>query len=168
MYYTNKTKEIIGVLNDFDLARTSLDTTTGSEYTGTIPFMALDLLYSKEIPIKHAYEHDAESFIWVLVWISLQYDRGKLRQLNRPLDAWLRGDVDRCREKKIDFLFRSFHWDVQAGIGHEQNWELAKECMNVLKIRQMTMWKTETLQYPLQDVDTIYESMLWRSVSQYL
>lgn len=40
-----------------------------TERTGTLPFMALDLLTEKGLKghIRHTYEHDAEAFFWVAV-----------------------------------------------------------------------------------------------------
>ncbi|KAF8119507.1 hypothetical protein EV363DRAFT_1145673, partial [Boletus edulis] len=70
--------KILGVLNDFDLASIQ-ETATGTERTGTVPFMALALLREEALQgnVRHACQHDAESFIWVLIWISLRYDDGK-------------------------------------------------------------------------------------------
>jgi hypothetical protein len=55
---------------------------TGNERTGAVPFMAIELLTEQRSAgeIKHVYAHDAESFIWVLVWISLRYEDGKFRE----------------------------------------------------------------------------------------
>ena len=93
--------KIVGVLNDFDLASTQ-ETTTGTERTGTVPFTALALLRDEALQgnVIRAYEHDTESFIWVLIWISLRYEletaalrlRGsstarRLLATNRPLFA---------------------------------------------------------------------------------
>ncbi|KAI9460373.1 hypothetical protein HD554DRAFT_2294227 [Boletus coccyginus] len=72
---------VVGVLIDFDLA-TIVDSVTGNEHTSTVPFMALALL-SKEVlagKIEHIYTYDAESFIWVLMWICLCYDNGELHK----------------------------------------------------------------------------------------
>ncbi|KIK43276.1 hypothetical protein CY34DRAFT_40785, partial [Suillus luteus UH-Slu-Lm8-n1] len=69
----------IAVLVDFDLSSTKRDGSRGFECIGTIPFMALDLLIDMpEGQVEHMYYHDAESFIWVLAWICLRYDNGKL------------------------------------------------------------------------------------------
>ncbi|KAF8875292.1 hypothetical protein BD779DRAFT_1407512, partial [Infundibulicybe gibba] len=68
-----------GILNDFNLAQLrdhpSLNET---EWAGTMPFMALDLL---EEPawngkVRREYRHDAESFAWVLLWICCTYRDG--------------------------------------------------------------------------------------------
>ncbi|KAN0073650.1 hypothetical protein V8E55_012127 [Tylopilus felleus] len=105
LMYRKVEGKIMGVLNDFDLASTH-ETATGTERTGTVPFMALALLQDEALQgnVRHAYEHDAESFIWVLIWISLRYDDGKTRKHGRPLDAWLRVDAVGCRKEKTDFL----------------------------------------------------------------
>ncbi|KAG0695564.1 hypothetical protein DFH29DRAFT_954736, partial [Suillus ampliporus] len=71
MYCKTKDGVLVGVLNDYDLS--SLATTQGplgNERTGTVPFMALDLLSpeSQRGKVQHLYRHDLESFIWVLVW----------------------------------------------------------------------------------------------------
>jgi len=78
MYYRNSKGEVVDVLNDYDLSSMK-DIPTGRERTGTIPFMATDLLTPAAIngEVEHLYQHDAESFIWVLTWVSLRY--GKLR-----------------------------------------------------------------------------------------
>jgi hypothetical protein len=47
-------------------------------HTGTVPFMAIELLTQEAIEgkVKHMYRHDAESFIWVLTWVCLHYRVG--------------------------------------------------------------------------------------------
>ena len=133
MYRTVNGK-IVGMLNDFDLASTE-KTATGTECTGTIPFMALDLLEDNALEghINHAYKHDAESFIWVMIWISLQYDDGKPRKHGRPLDTWLKVDAVGCRKEKRDFLFGGKgRRTLEAGKGHEENWKLASAYLKVM------------------------------------
>ncbi|KAI5987340.1 hypothetical protein F5J12DRAFT_787089 [Pisolithus orientalis] len=48
--------------------------------TGTMPFMAIDLLQKdgQDGKVKHQYHHDIESFIYIFIWISLQYKDSKL------------------------------------------------------------------------------------------
>lgn len=82
----------MGVLNDYD--RSSLANAQGrhgSERTGTIPFMALDLLTEKvqRGEVQYLYRHDLESFLWVLVWGAFRYKDGQLlpRQI-RPFNKW--------------------------------------------------------------------------------
>jgi hypothetical protein len=82
-----------GVLNDYDLASWDKFPTTNSDITGTVPFMALNILadeFEKRCP--RLYRHDAESFIWVLAYITLvsvQYNNGSVK-ISRPhaLNCW--------------------------------------------------------------------------------
>lgn len=65
MYRKGSDRQIYGALNDWDLS--SLDVpnrTIEHERTGTIPFMAIELLSSSPV---HLYRHDLESFFWLLV-----------------------------------------------------------------------------------------------------
>ncbi|KAG1805973.1 uncharacterized protein BJ212DRAFT_1437720, partial [Suillus subaureus] len=71
MWYWKDGKRI-GVLNDYDLSSLANDQgPRGNERTGTVPFMALDLLSVKgqRGEVKHLYRHDLESFIWCFAWI---------------------------------------------------------------------------------------------------
>ncbi|KAG8914763.1 hypothetical protein FRC02_004848 [Tulasnella sp. 418] len=72
MYYEHDNK-IMGILNDFDLATLESNKgLTGLDCTGTLPFMACSLLQSDALHyhVEHLYEHDLESFFWVLTWIA--------------------------------------------------------------------------------------------------
>ncbi|OAX34638.1 hypothetical protein K503DRAFT_785624 [Rhizopogon vinicolor AM-OR11-026] len=104
MFYETSSGVIIGVLNDYDLSSAG-DTPTGNERTGTLPFMAMELLTKAALEgkVEHLYRHDAESFIWVLTWVCLRYEKDQLIE-DRPLDHWLKVGAIRCREKKHDFL----------------------------------------------------------------
>lgn len=72
MYCANNSK-LIGILNDFDLAAVMdpgkrCPPRTGYERTGTLAFMALDLLQYCDGEMSRWYRHDLESFTWVLYW----------------------------------------------------------------------------------------------------
>ena len=71
-----------GVLTDFDLSLRE-PRVSGTDRTGTVPFMAIDLLTDEywEGTIKRYYHHELESFIWVIVFVFLLYQDGK-RQSN--------------------------------------------------------------------------------------
>ncbi|KAG2046754.1 hypothetical protein BDR06DRAFT_1014464 [Suillus hirtellus] len=66
--------QFTGVLNDYDLSLFQRDSPNSPERTGTVPFMALDLLIPESMAgkVEHVYAHDAESFIWVLTWTCLR------------------------------------------------------------------------------------------------
>ncbi|KAG1751618.1 uncharacterized protein EDB91DRAFT_1216918 [Suillus paluster] len=134
MFYKTDKGVLIGVLNDFDLS--SLATRQGpqgNERTGTVPFMALDLLTpeGQRGEVEHLYRHDLESFIWVLVWVCLRYRQGVLLPPEiRPFDAWATAGPEACREKKLSFLDRFVKYKA-PGI-HPQIWRLVVECLAVL------------------------------------
>jgi len=72
MFYQDSKGEMVGVLNDYDLSSTNT-AWSGREHTGMVPFMAIDLLSPEAMSgnVEHLYQHDAESFIWVLTWVCL-------------------------------------------------------------------------------------------------
>ncbi|KAG2346936.1 hypothetical protein BDR05DRAFT_759322 [Suillus weaverae] len=121
--------QFIGVLNDYDLSSFQRDSSSSLERTGTVPFMAVNLLMPEAITgkVKHVYAHDAESFIWVLTWVCLRYEGGNLFSKNRPLDEWLKMDAIRCSEEKTHF------WSVRLSTmrpsrSHEGSWDIVKKC----------------------------------------
>ena len=137
LMYKDRAGGCVGVLNDFDLATVAPDS-MGNECTGTLPFMALELLSKKgqEGEIKHLYAHDAESFVWVLTWVCLRYEAGVLRK-SRPLDAWLNVDALGCRVEKASFLLLHDAYpdeDLTPGKGHEENWLVAKKGLAILRL----------------------------------
>ena len=94
-----------GMLNDWDLSydcRSAPDAgrVVGGERTGTLPFMALDLL-SEEAwnrNLQRLYRHDLEGFIWILPWVFLQFEEKEL--MIPALEAWQTGDYVECAEAK--------------------------------------------------------------------
>ena len=130
--YKVEGSRVIGVLIDFDLAARA-EGVTGNKRAGTAPFMALDLLTNEGLAgeIEHVYAHDAEAFIWVLVWISLRYDNGELRNFGRPLDGWLQVDALGYGKRKLYFIYFPPK-SLTAGEGHKRNWLAAKDCLTAL------------------------------------
>ena len=98
----DKHNEYRGILNDYDLAH--LDgrpRPSGLGRTGTMPFMAIDML-TKEAwagKITRLYRHDCKSFAWVLLWICCRYDGGK-EIPNPPLGEFITHDYNLCFLKK--------------------------------------------------------------------
>ena len=100
----------VGVLNDFDLAKfTSQEGASGQENTGTLPYMALDLLSEKGLrgEIPRLYRHDAESFAWSLIYLCLSTVKNeegeKYTMLSRRLGRWF-ADWETCRNAKLGVL----------------------------------------------------------------
>ncbi|KAG2073282.1 hypothetical protein BDR04DRAFT_1095178 [Suillus decipiens] len=133
MWYWKDGKRM-GVLNDYDLSSLIDDRgPRGNERTGTVPFMALDLLTAKAQrgEVKHLYRHDLESFIWVFIWICFRYKEGVLLPEElRPLDEWVRLDAVTCGEKKISFLFHIL--DQPPSHLESSVWRFLVQCVAVV------------------------------------
>ena len=97
MYAISPAGEPKGVLNDYDLASWNEQQTENNDRTGTIPFMALEMVGSGfDDQISRLYRHDAESLIWVLVYITIitvEYENRSIK-ISRPtdVDTWFRRD----------------------------------------------------------------------------
>lgn len=77
---------VYAVLNDLDRAiNADIQGQPSKESTGTMPFMAVDLL--EKPPTVHMYRHDLESLFYVLVWITSRFHKGKEIE-KPPLEHW--------------------------------------------------------------------------------
>ncbi|KAG2124974.1 hypothetical protein BD769DRAFT_856656 [Suillus cothurnatus] len=152
MVYKASDGRFIGVLNDFDLSSTR-DSPSGQERTGTIAFMAIELL-SKEGTDKHLYRHNAELFIWVLTWVCLRYQKGRLLNKGRQLD-WLQVDAIKCRKEKCDFLYSGRN-DIEPSPSHLKNWDFAQFCLDTLGSHYAVR---SNLRLPLED-HIVFETWL--------
>lgn len=115
MYY-EKDGIQYGVLNDFDLAycedpeydaKDRAIRTRNTDRTGTIPFMALELLrdIGQAGKLEHLYRHDSESFAWVQLWILARFDKGQEID-NPPFEDWTQGDALACFKEKGSLLMQ--------------------------------------------------------------
>ncbi|CAL1714800.1 unnamed protein product [Somion occarium] len=107
MLFRTKDNENHGVLNDWDLSEVDdLNDHMGLERTGTIPFMAMELLDSKFWlgGIRREYRHDLESFVWMLPWAALCYEGGSRKDPPKLISSWQTGNYEHCRQKKGDFV----------------------------------------------------------------
>jgi serine/threonine protein kinase len=108
MWYWGEDGTLVGVLNDYDLSSlATVQGPEGNERTGTVPFMAIDLLteQGQRGEVKHLYRHDLESFMWVLVWVSFRYKDGRLlSRKSRRLDLWATVPAEDCGKEKVFFL----------------------------------------------------------------
>ena len=106
MYDISGTEEPIGILNDFDLATWVDHPTANNDRTGTIPFMAIDLLEGGLDDCRpRLYRHDMESFVWVLAYITVAYieykgDTIKISPLPN-VDAWFRDEHEADRSAHV-------------------------------------------------------------------
>ena len=102
MYY-REGDSVVGVLDDWDLA-TDLSSlaTPNTDPTGTLPFMALQLLLGERVD--HMFRHDAESFIWLFLWVCGCSDGSKREVLVAPYKVWRKLDMLACKQDRGDFL----------------------------------------------------------------
>ena len=100
-----------GVLNDFDLSiimdpGVRSPDRQGLERTGTLPFMAVELLENEGFDgkVPRRYEHELESFSWVLVWVSRCVLGGQESQPPPRLRQWLNNSNDNVYTSKLGFI----------------------------------------------------------------
>jgi hypothetical protein len=154
MVYKTLSGRWIGVLNDFDLSLTQ-DSPSGQERTGTVPFMAIEILSKDAIEgkVKHLYRHDAESLLWVLTCISLRYKEGRLLRKGRPLDEWLKLDAIECHDKKTGFLTTHRH-KMKPSRSRKRSWKVVR-----LSLKRVGMFyahnhpAAESVDSELEDTD---------------
>ncbi|OJT04231.1 hypothetical protein TRAPUB_5108, partial [Trametes pubescens] len=113
MYRRDHNGTILGVLNDRDPAVDASEPQThnGFEATGTMPFMAVDLLCEEACrgEVRHLYRHDLEAFLWIFVWVLCCYNNAnEVSPLPDTYRLWNSGDTVACQSSKCDLLQRGF------------------------------------------------------------
>ena len=100
-----------GVLNDFDLSTIMKPgdrnpNRQGLERTGTLPFMAVQLLEDEGFDgkVPRRYDHELESFAWVLVWVSRCVVSGEEYEPPQRLKEWLGHNNDEVYKSKLAFM----------------------------------------------------------------
>src|SRR5882757_3432129 len=111
---------VVGVLGDWDLATViSSSGTPNTDRTGTIPFMALQLFEGD--PVIHMFRHDAESYIWLFLWVCGCSDGSEREVLVRPYKVWKKLGMLACKEKREDFLLSAGLKDINVSEHHAPN-----------------------------------------------
>ena len=98
-----------GVLTDFNLSLLQWEPRIiGTDRTGTVPFMATDLLTEAYWwgLIKHFYRYELEAFIWVLPFTFLLYQDG-MQLWNAYVDPWRTSNYSLCMKEKTAFQEQS-------------------------------------------------------------
>ncbi|KAK7001016.1 hypothetical protein R3P38DRAFT_2559945 [Favolaschia claudopus] len=96
-----------GLLIDVDralvLGPTGEHKTAPAHRTGTLPFMAIDVLRKGKTLPQHLPRHDLESFLYVLIWICVHYagPNGVVRQNFKIYHSWLKDWVGGTSYKSI-------------------------------------------------------------------
>ncbi|KAJ7211218.1 hypothetical protein GGX14DRAFT_362686, partial [Mycena pura] len=126
----DSTLRLSGVVNDWDLASTPASPHGSLERTGTIPFMHPELLTTEywEGKVPRLYLHDNSSFIWVLAFLFLRYNQGKIiNALTLPLDDLLTNDYNQARMIKKDISYRLPKF--VSGLDARKEWEVVVELL---------------------------------------
>ncbi|KAF5388367.1 hypothetical protein D9615_000741 [Tricholomella constricta] len=100
-----------GILNDWDMAsyvevNDEILLSTAKHRTGTVPFMAVDLLVDGTPPA-HLYRHDLESFFYILIWAALHYDfenKQRLGKVALPVALWDADLLESAMDNKVALL----------------------------------------------------------------
>lgn len=115
---TKRNGHCVGILNDFDLAGfmkpgARNPEKKGWERTGSIAFMAMDVLKYPDGEQRRWYRHDLESFVWCLLWVMMK----------EPPLSWLDDGFEEVRKQK-DYLCADII-NVKRSIKSE--WSFASE-----------------------------------------
>lgn len=105
---TERNGRIVGILNDFDLAGfmkpgVRNPEKRGWERTGSIAFMAMDLLKNPDGKQKRWYWYDLESFIWCLLWVMMK----------KPPLSWLDDGFDVVYKQKCGLCSNVFDEEIK-------------------------------------------------------
>ncbi|KAJ8502363.1 hypothetical protein ONZ45_g11835 [Pleurotus djamor] len=104
--WKRKNGEALGVLIDWDLASPVDEAANDTGRTGTVIFMAMDILWSYK-RCGHHYHHDLESLFYILIWAMTHYELGpshRRRQTCESLRRWGDDDFDTSANAKCAFL----------------------------------------------------------------
>jgi serine/threonine protein kinase len=109
MMYRKTNDGIRGYLIDFDLASLVGRDSHNLDRTGTLPFMALELLRSMakaQTPVVHVYAHDGEAVCWVILWLGVQYKDGA--RVRPSFEDWEMIDATTCYQEKR-YILENLH-----------------------------------------------------------
>lgn len=93
--------------------------------TGTIPFMAIDLLTDAywNGEIERLYRHELETFLWILPFIFMRYQNGQAQQTT-SVDGWMTSDYVKCAMEKLFFLHHLSSRDSRCKNDYQDLWKL--------------------------------------------
>ena len=164
MYWRDEKGHAYGTLSDFDLSSLHGEASNNKQRTGTLPFMAIELLSARD-PIIHRYEHDVESFYWVLLYVVLCAKDGRA---DCPMRDWGNLGMEALRKEKSDYIITSqLQPDFQPAEIHRNDF---KRFLGVrLAVRsqikdqeRLETWDSEPNQQPetiTLDVDKVYNKL---------
>ena len=149
-----------GILIDLDLAKELGSGPSGARHqTGTMEFMAIEVLKGKA----HTYRHDLESFFYVFLWVIIRY--GQETDNNLPtksrLQGWYTGTYDKIARNKTGDMDKKVFKDITAEFPpqFEDIKPLAEELHHVLfPIRDESLF-TGTYSEP-KGINSMYDGMI--------
>ncbi|KAJ7592599.1 hypothetical protein C8J56DRAFT_479559 [Mycena floridula] len=169
LMYNPRTKK--GILNDFDLAivvdpdETSPTALTKHSPTGTLPFMAMELLSESGEPgckgqIAHLYRHDLESFSWVFLWICRDKKKVNEKSLGWSVDeaqtAWGRKFCDTMEDFRAHPDYAHYERAAKGMIYSWRNLE-RKRIANVHPTAEIPMFQDTSQPPPYREFpDALY------------
>ncbi|EDN11012.1 predicted protein [Histoplasma mississippiense (nom. inval.)] len=103
--FGNKADGHSGMLIDLDLAKEVGSGRSGARHqTGTMEFMAIEVLLN----IDHTYRHDLESFFYVLIWQFARNGWGKDKySKDSKLRAWYAGNYEDIANAKLGHMSKA-------------------------------------------------------------
>ena len=139
MYYRDEDR-VVGVLNDWDLATAlSASSTPNTDRTGTVPFMASQLLSTQNVP--HLFRHDVESFMWVFLWVCGCSDGSEKEVPVAPYQTWRCLDMAACMEKRSFLSDASSPEDVNVSAHHNPNEYFCLFLAQLLQQLRVYIWE---------------------------
>jgi hypothetical protein len=164
MYWRDENGDAYGTLSDYDLSSRRGVPSDNKQRTGTLPFMAIELL-SASGPIVHKYEHDVESFYWVLLYAILCAKDGFQEC---PMRDWGNLEMEALSKEKNHYINTSYlHPDYKPSQTRRKDFERfgAVRTAVVAQIRAqqpVETWDSEPDQHPgtvTLDVDGVYNTL---------
>jgi serine/threonine protein kinase len=151
-----------GMLIDLDLAIVGDERTGGRHMTGTMEFMAIDVLRG----VEHTYRHDLESFFYVLLWMCARraWEREfHCKRKDRPADSVLRDWYGDTNKKVAGMKQGSMHADRFKEI--LDDFVPAFDCIkpSCMKLRSILFPLTQDGELDLgtpADPNTLYEAII--------
>jgi hypothetical protein len=92
--YDRNEGHVNGILNNWDMAalldlKGHVEVSTARHRTGTVPFMAVELLSTN--PPAHLYRHDLQSFFYILIWAAIHYniaEKSCSNSIHKVMSKW--------------------------------------------------------------------------------
>ncbi|KAG9047171.1 hypothetical protein FS837_002863 [Tulasnella sp. UAMH 9824] len=91
-------------LHDFDLSKNHSSNSGAPHWTGTVPFMSIELLEQPET--HHRIGFEVEALMWTLLWIVRVYTNGEDKTTvgDHPLKLWLSNNLGSVAAEKKNYL----------------------------------------------------------------